>query len=151
METTNLAGDATDISDATPAILVSIFLFVFPAKPYFLKVFKFGEGRERFQNLKSSPALLTWKAVSTKMPWGVVLLLGGGFALAEGSQKTCLSAWIGDQMQTLDYLDEWVLVLVVCLITGALTQICSNAASATMLLPVLRWDKHSNLPNEIHF
>lgn len=42
------------------------------------------------------------------------------------------------QMASLESLDEWVLVLVVCLITGVVTQICSNAASATMLLPVLR-------------
>lgn len=43
-------------------------------------------GVENPGKLKAPPALLTWKLVNEKMPWNIILLLGGGFALAKGSE-----------------------------------------------------------------
>ena len=64
------------ISDATPAIVVALSMFLFPAN---LHQF-YGEKPTKFK------ALLDWPIVQKKMPWGVIILLGGGFALAEGIQ-----------------------------------------------------------------
>ncbi len=65
------------IKDGTPAIIVGIILFILPSKPNFL-------------NVKSAPSrgLVTWKYVESKIPWGVIILFGGGFALAEGVNFT---------------------------------------------------------------
>lgn len=51
--------------------------------------------------LKAPPALLNWKTVNEKMPWNIVFLLGGGFALAKGSEKSGLSEWLGDKLTPL--------------------------------------------------
>ena len=59
------------VSDATPAIAIPALLFLIPADPWHL-------GR--------SPGLLEWKTIQQKVPWGVIILLGGGFSLAAGSE-----------------------------------------------------------------
>lgn len=46
----------------------------------------------------SSPSILNWKLVEKKLPWGVIILFGGGFALAEGCSVSGLSDWIGSQV-----------------------------------------------------
>ena len=69
-----------DNADATPVILMAILMFVLPAEPIGRSD---GGGETR--------KLLDWKSVHEKCPWGVLLILGGGFALAEGSEKSCTS------------------------------------------------------------
>ena len=70
-----------DNADATPVILMAILMFVLPAEPIGRSAGGGGETRK----------LLDWKSVHEKCPWGVLLILGGGFALAEGSEKSCTS------------------------------------------------------------
>lgn len=69
--TYNAMGDKVTVSDATPAFLVIIVMFVMPAKPTFLNVF-----RRNNAKLESSPALVTWKSIQEKLPWNILLLLG---------------------------------------------------------------------------
>ena len=64
------------IEDATPAILISIVLFALPGDTNFLKL------------RPSAEPLITWKAVERRVPWGIILLLGGGFALGKGCKKS---------------------------------------------------------------
>ena len=66
-------------------------------QPSFYKLFK-TEGSTR--NIESSPSILNWKLVERKLPWGVILIFGGGFALAEGCSRSGLSDWIGSQVFT---------------------------------------------------
>lgn len=82
-------------------------------------------------------ALLDWKFVQHHLSWGVVLLLGGGFALSEGAEKSGLSQWIGNQLTGLEHLPGSVMVLIVMILTAALTEVCSNVATANVLLPIL--------------
>ncbi len=63
------------IKDATPAILIALSMFIVPAN---LKQF-YDENEP-----KKMKTLLDWQTVQRRMPWGVILLLGGGFALADG-------------------------------------------------------------------
>ena len=74
------SGMEVDNADATPVILMAILMFVLPAEPIGRATWG-GETRK----------LLDWKSVHEKCPWGVLLILGGGFALAEGSEKSCKS------------------------------------------------------------
>jgi len=71
------------------------------------------------------------------MPWGVILLFGGGFALAKGSDKSGLSSWIGSQLEALESLDDKVILLIICLIACFLTQIASNVTTATIIIPIV--------------
>ncbi|KAG7264343.1 hypothetical protein CRUP_020868 [Coryphaenoides rupestris] len=86
-----------------------------------------------------SPAspLLTWEVTQKKMPWNIVLLLGGGFALAKGSEESGLSRWLGDQMTPLHSIPPWAISVVLCLLIATFTECASNVATATLFLPIL--------------
>lgn len=85
-----------------------------------------------------TPACLTWEAVHKKVPWGLALLMGGGFAMAEGSTESGMSEWIKHQLQGLEVLPGQVIVLLVCIISSFLTEIVSNATAASILIPVVK-------------
>ncbi|XP_014664250.1 PREDICTED: solute carrier family 13 member 2-like [Priapulus caudatus] len=63
--------------------------------------------------------------------------MGGGFALADGVQESGLSRLIGEQLRVLDALPAWLLVLVLCLLVASLTETASNAATASIMIPIL--------------
>ncbi|XP_060929677.1 Na(+)/citrate cotransporter [Limanda limanda] len=126
------------VTDATVAIFVAVLLFVLPSRPP-----RFCSRRTHsFETVPPTPpgptpALLTWKVVQKKLPWGIVLLLGGGFALAKGSEVSGLSKWIGDQMTPLQSIPPWAIAIILCLLIATFTECTSNVATATLFLPVL--------------
>jgi len=79
---------------------------------------------------------LDWKFVQHHLSWGVVLLLGGGFAISDGAEKSGLSAWIGEQLTGLQDLPRPLILLIVMVITAGITEVCSNVATANVLLPI---------------
>ncbi|XP_011440239.4 solute carrier family 13 member 2 isoform X1 [Magallana gigas] len=117
------------VTDSTPSILVSISLFLFPA----VLPWKFSD---RYHG-KSVPALLPWKAAEKMVPWGVVLLLGGGFALAHGSQVSGLSDWLGCELRVFKDFEPWVMNLVLCYIVAAATEVTSNTAICSLMMPIM--------------
>ena len=66
-----------------------------------------------------------------------MLLLGGGFALAKAIDVSGLSLWIGSQLEVLDFLDPAVLCLIVCAGAAMATEVTSNVATVSILLPIL--------------
>jgi len=72
-----------------------------------------------------------------KLPWDIVLLLGGGFALAYGMQNSGLSSWIGSQLQFLGDVPLPVMMLGIALVIIFLTEITSNTATTQVMLPIL--------------
>ncbi|MDX8401088.1 MAG: SLC13 family permease [Mariprofundaceae bacterium] len=72
-----------------------------------------------------------------RLPWDIVLLLGGGFALAAGIQSSGLSAWLGEQMGFLSGLPAPLMMLGVALVITFLTEITSNTATTQVMLPIL--------------
>ncbi|XP_061683821.1 Na(+)/citrate cotransporter-like isoform X3 [Syngnathoides biaculeatus] len=126
------------VTDATVAVFVAVLLFVLPSKPP-----RFCPWRTRSfdaasrETSGSAPRLLTWKVAQKKMPWGIVLLLGGGFALAKGSEVSGLSRWMGDQMSPLQSVPPWAIAVILCLLIATFTECTSNVATATLFLPVL--------------
>jgi solute carrier family 13 (sodium-dependent dicarboxylate transporter), member 2/3/5 len=80
--------------------------------------------------------LLDWN-VAEKIPWGILILFGGGLALASGFQETGLAVWIGEQFVLLQNVPFWIFLLLIIAAVNFLTEITSNVATASMLLPIL--------------
>jgi sodium-dependent dicarboxylate transporter 2/3/5 len=75
--------------------------------------------------------------VITRLPWDIVLLFGGGFALAYGFRTTGLSQLIGEQFAGLASAPPWLIVVAICLVLTFLTELTSNLATTEMVLPIL--------------
>jgi sodium-dependent dicarboxylate transporter 2/3/5 len=105
------------IDDTIIAITSGLILFVLPTK----------NNKER---------LLNWDD-TIKLPWGILLLFGGGMALALGFDSSGLAVWIGSQMTALDTVPLLILLLILIASVNFLTEITSNLATTAMLLPVL--------------
>ena len=90
----------------------------------------------RFHN---SEPLLPWNVAQRMVAWDLIILIGAGYALAEVSERSCLSAWIGSWLGLLDSLADWVIALIGSVIGSVMTQIMSNAAASGILLPILRF------------
>lgn len=86
---------------------------------------------------KTIDTLLDWATVHKKMSWGVVLLLGGGFALAEGIQKSGLSNWLGEQLSTFETMSPRAAMVALTIIAAMITELASNVATASVILPVV--------------
>ena len=105
------------IDDTIIAITSGIILFILPAK----------DRKKR---------LLIWED-SVKLPWGILLLFGGGMALAIGFESSGLAIWIGSQLTLLENIPLIVLLLILIASVNFLTEITSNLATTAVLLPVL--------------
>ncbi|XP_036982629.2 Na(+)/citrate cotransporter [Artibeus jamaicensis] len=127
-------GETKYASDATVAILVAMLLFILPSqKP------KFNFCSQTEEERKAPfypPALLDWKVTQEKVPWGLVLLLGGGFALAKGCEVSGLSEWMGKQMEPLHAVPPAAITLILSSTTAVLTECTSNVATTTLFLPI---------------
>jgi sodium-dependent dicarboxylate transporter 2/3/5 len=106
------------LSDMVIAMIGGLALFVLPA----------GRGYDR--------ALLTWQDAA-KVPWGIILLFGGGLALADAATATGLAAFLGGGLAGASSLQLIVLVLGVVAVMIFITEFASNVASITMMLPIL--------------
>lgn len=106
------------ISDAGIAIFGSILLFVCPV------------------NVRTGRFLLSWKSASM-LPWGVLLLFGGGLTLAAAIQRTGLAGWIGEHLAIMGVLPLGFVILVVAGVVIFLTELTSNTATAAAFLPVM--------------
>ena len=83
-----------------------------------------------------SRMLLTWEE-AVQLPWGIILLFGGGLALANGFESSGLAAWIAGQLALLDGMSLFLIILIIVASVNFLTEITSNLATTAMLLPVL--------------
>lgn len=110
-------GKIPGIDDTMIAIFAASLLFLIPS-------------------LNKGGRILDWN-VSKDLPWGILLLFGGGLALAAGFKETGLAEWIGGRLTVLDGFHFVVIVIVSTALVLFLTEITSNTATATMILPVL--------------
>ncbi|MCU0401984.1 MAG: SLC13 family permease [Algoriphagus sp.] len=85
---------------------------------------------------RSGERILDWKTAE-KIPWGVLILFGGGLALAEGFKETGLAEWIGQKFTLIEGVGFFVLLLIIIASVNFLTEVTSNVATASMLLPIL--------------
>nr|XP_012304803.1 solute carrier family 13 member 2 [Aotus nancymaae] len=120
------------LSDGTVAIFIGIIMFIIPSKFPGLT-----QDPENPGKLKAPPALLNWKTVNQKMPWNIVLLLGGGYALAKGSEQSGLSEWLGNKLTPLKSVPSPAIAFILCLIVATFTECTSNVTTTTIFLPIL--------------
>lgn len=115
------------VHDATVAMAMGLFLMLWPLN--------FGRGM--VLDGKKHYFILDWGTVQSKVPWGILLLFGGGFALAAGFGKTGLDHWIGERLAGVAALPLWGVILTLCLGITFLTELTSNTATTTMILPII--------------
>ncbi|XP_031753973.1 solute carrier family 13 member 4 [Xenopus tropicalis] len=126
-------------TDATVSVLLGFLLFLIPSKkPTFLCFGKKepGQGDGSDQDGPSG-SMLTWQEFQKNMPWEIVVLVGGGYALAAGCRTSGLSTLIGRQMECLSSLPSWAVTLLACALVSAVTEFVSNPATVTIFLPIL--------------
>ncbi len=114
----NLFSNPKFLNDGTVAIVIGILLFLIPSKK------------------KKGQFIMDWKTAED-IPWGIILLFGGGFALASGFKESGLSQWFGDQLVWLKDVHPFIIVLMVTLLITFLTELTSNVATVETFLPIL--------------
>ncbi|XP_046289983.1 Na(+)/dicarboxylate cotransporter 3 isoform X1 [Marmota monax] len=120
------------VSDAVTSVAVVIILFFFPSQRPSLKWWF----DLKAPNTDTEP-LLTWRKAQETVPWNVILLLGGGFAMAKGCEESGLSAWIGGQLHPLQNVPPVLAVLLVTVVIAFFTEFASNTATIVIFLPIL--------------
>ncbi|BFZ18608.1 hypothetical protein BsWGS_21647 [Bradybaena similaris] len=124
---------ASYVSDSTPSLLFGILMFVLPSS-FPSSIINRCATTARYRRVGP---LLTWKQIHEKMPWSLYLLLGGGYALARAATDSGLSAWLGGQLLVFRGLNHWLILLIICYIITFLTEVTSNTAIATLMMPIL--------------
>jgi sodium-dependent dicarboxylate transporter 2/3/5 len=114
----NLLGIQKHVNDATVAIAAALVLFVIPV------------------DLKEGKFLLDWDW-AIKIPWGILLLFGGGIALAAGFKSTGLAGWIGQNLGLFSRVPLIVMIMITCFLLTFLTEVTSNTATSTIFMPIL--------------
>ena len=106
------------ITDSTIAMAATVLCFLVPA----------GNG--------SGDRILNWEW-GVKIPWDVLILIGGGFSLANGLEVSGLSAFLGDRLAGLSVLPLPLFIVIVVVFIILLTELASNLASTAMMVPIL--------------
>lgn len=106
------------LSDAGIAVGGALLLFVIPSAR------------------RGDAALLDWDDAQ-RLPWGVLLLFGGGLSLAGAIEQTGLAAWIGEAMGAVGTWPPLLVVLAISTVIVFLTELTSNTATAAAFLPVV--------------
>ncbi len=110
------------INDSTVAMVMALVMFAIPVRAH--------ADRPR-------EPLMDWHTAS-RLPWGILLLFGGGFAIAEASRTTGLAEWAGGVLaQSAQGLPVWLVIGLVCLLVTFLSEFTSNVATANALLPIV--------------
>jgi solute carrier family 13 (sodium-dependent dicarboxylate transporter), member 2/3/5 len=104
------------ITDGTIAIACSLLLFVLPD----------GTGRP----------LLNWKEAD-RAPWGVIMMFGGGLALAAGITESGLAAWLGEALKPLASVHPLIIAVAITAMVIVITEFASNVATASGVMPVV--------------
>ncbi|NWV35976.1 S13A4 protein, partial [Grantiella picta] len=123
-------------TDATVSVFLGFLLFLIPAKKPCLGRRKTGDD-EKPADINRLDPIITWKDFQQTMPWEIVVLVGGGYALAAGCKTSGLSTWIGRQMLSLSSLPYWAVTLLACILVSMVTEFVSNPATITIFLPIL--------------
>ncbi len=113
-----LAGLVPGLSDAGIAMLGAVLLFLLPV------------------DLPRGVFVLNWRTAE-ELPWGVLILFGGGLSLAAAINDTGLAAWIGAALGGIGSWPAWLVLLVITSVVIFLTELTSNVATAAAFLPIL--------------
>ncbi|TMS37965.1 hypothetical protein L596_004794 [Steinernema carpocapsae] len=139
-------------TDATSAVIISILLFALPAEAPSLKellapppkakeekknVEEGAEPATKKEQKKKTGRLMDWDHMKLKFSWNVVILLGGGFALAAGVKTSGLSNVLGEKLGEMKEMDVYYMQALCLAITMFVTNICSNTVTASIFIPIV--------------
>ncbi|XP_042259556.1 solute carrier family 13 member 4 isoform X1 [Thunnus albacares] len=124
-------------TDATVSVLLGFLLFLIPARRPFSSSSSSYRNTDDDSDSDPLAPMITWKDFQRLMPWEIVILVGGGYALAAGCKVSGLSVWIGRQLEPMSGLPPWAVTLLACLLVSAVTEFASNPATLTVFLPIL--------------
>jgi len=114
----SLFGYSSYFQDGTVAIAMALLLFVIPSKR------------------KKGEMVMDWGTVQ-RLPLSIILLFGGGFALAKGFSDSGLAAWMANEIDFLGGWPTWAMILLICVMTTSISEIASNMATVQLLMPIL--------------
>jgi sodium-dependent dicarboxylate transporter 2/3/5 len=118
----SLLGIKDYVHDSTVAILSALLLFAIPSG--------------KSSKSKKRKTLLDWESAS-RVPWGVVMIVGGGYAIAESFNQTGLAIFLGSKMSFIGQYPMIIILIIVITLMIFITEINSNTATANIFLPVL--------------
>ncbi len=105
-------------TDSTVAVFMAVLLFLIPSRQ------------------KPGEKIISWQKVK-ELPYDIILLFGGGFALAKGFTESGLSVWLSGQLDGIVHLSPLLIIACICFFMTFLTEITSNMATTQLMLPVL--------------
>uniref|UniRef100_A0A672S440 Solute carrier family 13 member 3 n=1 Tax=Sinocyclocheilus grahami TaxID=75366 RepID=A0A672S440_SINGR len=120
------------VSDAVTGVIIISILFFFPSQCPSLRWWF----DSRASNTPYVP-LLSWRKAQESVPWNIILLLGGGFAMAKGCEESGLAVWIGNHLQPLAQVPPAVAVIFITAFIACFTEFASNTATIIIFLPVI--------------
>lgn len=114
----NLTPGLENLEDASIAILGVVALFLIPS------------GRTRGERLMDWPT-------AERIPWGIIIMFGGGLSLAAAMEATDLTLWIGEHISQMNWVDVWGLIAAMVIVTILVSELASNVATLTSMLPIV--------------
>ena len=111
----NLFPAARSINDATVAVFMALLAFLLPV----------GGGKR----------LLDWEEFK-RIPWDVLILFGGGFALADALESSGFSKWAGAELSFVGKWQPVLMIVTICIVVTLLSEVASNVATATAMMPI---------------
>ncbi|KAK2585405.1 hypothetical protein KPH14_010077 [Odynerus spinipes] len=133
-----------EIKDSTPAILICLLMFYIPRDPNCIYFWSRDPAKRPFG---SSEGLITWNVIARKMPWRLVFLLGGGFAISKASNISCLAMRLGRALLPLQNLHPVPLLAVILLFVGTVTEVTSNVGTGNIIIPIVA---HMSAAMKVH-
>ena len=106
------------INDTSIAIAAASSLFLIPSKS------------------ENHVGLITWDE-AVRLPWGVIILFGGGLSIAAAFKSSGLAEWTGQQLHAFHDMPVFLMILIITLLVNFLTEVTSNVATASIMLPIL--------------
>ena len=108
-----------DLDDSIIALVAGVSLFLFNSR-----------------SPRIAKKIMAWED-AVRLPWGILLLFGGGLAIASGFEASGLATWIAEKMVQLNGFSIFIILFIVIAAVNFLTEITSNLATIAMLLPIL--------------
>uniref|UniRef100_A0A3P9HAS9 Solute carrier family 13 member 3 n=1 Tax=Oryzias latipes TaxID=8090 RepID=A0A3P9HAS9_ORYLA len=120
------------VSDAVTGVIIVSILFFFPSQKPSLRWWFDPQAA----NTPYVP-LLSWKKAQDSVPWNIIMLLGGGFAMAKACEESGLASWIGGHLQPLAEVPPAAAVMLITAFLACFTEFASNTATIIIFLPVI--------------
>ena len=129
------------IDDTTIVLITAIILFIIPSRINKAKTQNNDQNNAKFENVttqkehQSRKTILNWND-AVRIPWGVLLLIGGGLALADAFEKSGLDKFVASNLTFLKNMPIFLVILIIVSVTIFASEIISNTATAALFIPI---------------